>query len=646
MAMHHVAVAKVLERSEPFDILDAAHRERLAGAAKVETWPMHQYVFRQGQPSLGRLFVVAEGLVEITVAAENGVESVVGLRRPYDFFGETVVLSEQYYPASARVRQPLTAVCIERRDLERLIHADVALAGFFTALLAERMRLLFADLSTSRAGEAYTCVAEPLFRRRVGDLMSSPVVTCGVDDPVTEAARTMSDHDFGALVVIGRDGRACGMLSARHLVRHLVADRRYPVDQCRVGQVCSRQLVTVGPETYLGQALVTLLRHDVEQTLVVDRQQPVGLVTLTDLVRSRSTGHLLLAHDIESQQSVAQLVQTGHAVDRVLGTLLEEQATVTDILEVMSTLHERLTRRVIALAEERMRREGYGAPPVAYCWINMGSAARREQTLRTDQDNAIVYADPPSDKASEARDYFQRLGEIVVADLEACGFELCPGKVMANQPDWCRSLSQWTGAVAEWVGSSTPEHVRRLTILLDCRSVRGSQTLAEALWEQIFQAFRQSLGASHLLSNDDRQFSAPLSLLGSIVTEKNGPHKDQINLKTRALVHITNALRLMAVNHGISEPSTLGRLHQLAEAGVLTGDDAAYYRAAFETLLLLRIRIDAQQAARGQKPDHYLDPDSLAPRERLLFKDALSAVVRLQKQIQKTYSVFWVHFFS
>ncbi|MEE4607869.1 MAG: DUF294 nucleotidyltransferase-like domain-containing protein [Desulfobacteraceae bacterium] len=644
--MDRAAVAKVLERAEPFDILDQAQREALVAAAKVETWPLHQYVFRQGQPSLGRLFIVAEGLVEITVAAESGEESVVGVRRPYDFFGETVVLSEQYYPASARVRQPLTAVCVERRDLERLIHANVALAGFFTALLAERMRLLWADLSTTRAGEAYACVAEPLFRRRVGDLMSSPVVTCDIDDPVTEAAQTMSAQNFGALVVIGRDGRACGMLSARHLVRHLVADRRYPVDECRVGQVCSRQLVTIGPEAYLGQALVTLLRHEVEQVLVVDRQQPVGLVTLTDVVRSRSTGHLLLAHDIEAQQGIEQLAQTGQAVDRVLETLLEEQATVTDILDVMSTLHERLTRRVIALAEERMRREGFGPPPVAYCWINMGSAARREQTLRTDQDNAIVYADPPEVDAKAARAYFQRLGGFVVADLETCGFALCPGKVMANQPEWCRSLSQWTAAVAEWVGSPTPEHVRRLTILLDCRPVWGNPALAEALWERIFAAFQQSLGASHLLSNDDRQFSAPLSLLGSIVTEKSGPHKGQINLKTRALVHIINALRLMAVNHGISEPSTLGRLHQLAEAGVLSKDDAAYYQAAFETLILLRIRVDAQQTARGQKPDHHLNPESLAPRERLLFKDALSAVVRLQKQIQKTYSVFWVNFFS
>jgi CBS domain-containing protein len=111
-------------------------------------------------------------------------------------------------------------------------------------------------------------------------------------------------------------------------------------------------------------------------------QPPVGLVTLTDLVRSRSTGHLLPAHDIESRQSVAQLVQTGQAVDRVLETLLEEQATVNDILDVMSTLHERLTRRVIALAEERMRREGHGPPPAAYCWIDMGSAARREQTRK------------------------------------------------------------------------------------------------------------------------------------------------------------------------------------------------------------------------------------------------------------------------
>ncbi len=644
--MDAAAIAKILERAAPFDILAPEQRDTLAAAASVETWPAHQYVFRQGQPSLGRLFVVAEGLVEITVEGDRGVEAVVGLRRPLDFFGETVVLSDQRYPASARVKQALTAVCLERRDLERLIHANVELAGFFTALLAERMRLLFAELSDTRSSEAYACVAEPLFRRRVSDLMSSPLVTCGIDEPVTDAARIMSERGFGALVVIDADRRACGMLSARHLVRHLVADQRYPVSECRVGQVCSRHLVTVAPEAYLGQALVTLLRHDVEQVLVVDREQPVGLVTLTDLVRSRSTGHLLLAHDIESRQNIDQLVRTGRAVDRVLETMLEEQAGLTDILAVMSALNERLARRVIALAEERMRREGHGPAPVAYCWINMGSAARREQTLRTDQDNAIVYADPPAGREAEVRDYFQQLAQIVVDDLERCGFDRCPGKVMASNPEWCRSLSGWQTAVGEWIGSSTPEHVRRLTILLDCRPVHGNPSLAEALWTTIFSAFQQSAGAGHLLSSDDRQFASPLSLLGGIVTEKSGPHKDRINLKTRALVHVINALRLMAVDHGISEPSTLGRIQLLAEAGALSAADAAYYRAAFETLMLLRVRVDAHQTARGQKPDHYLDPESLTPRERLLFRDALAAVVRMQKQMQKTYNLSWVNFFS
>ena len=639
------AMARVLARTEPFAILAPEDLTDLAGASVVRSWSAHHYVFRQGDPSLGCLFVVAEGLVEITVSGEGGTESVVGLRRPFDFFGETVALSDQRYPAAARVRQPLTALCIQRRDVATLIHRHVELAGFFSALLAERMRLLFAELSAEQSRAPYACVGEPLFRRRVSDIMSAPVVSCPVDEPVTAAARVMVDRDLGALVVVEPDGQACGMLGARQLVRHLVADQRFPVKSCRVGQVCSRHLVTIAPEAYTGEALVAMLRHDVDHLLVLERGRPVGLVTLADLVRSRRTGHLMLAHDIEAQQSIHQLARTGQAMGPVLAAMIEEQATVADMLEVMSALHERLTQRVIRLAEEQMRREGHGAPPVVYCWINMGSAARREQTLRTDQDNAIVYADPSAPEAETARRYFARLAAIVVDGLVACGFARCPGGVMASEAAWCRSLSAWQAAVARWIGSPTPEHVRRLTILLDCRPVWGSRTLAEALWATIFQAFKDSMGASHLLSSDDRQFAAPLSLLGTIITEKSGPHKDQINLKTRALVHMVNALRLMAVNRGISEPATLARLRLLAEAGVLTAQDADYYRAAFETLMLFKIRIDARQAALGELPDHYLAPQDLPSRERLLLKDALVAVVRLQKEMQNRFQLFWVNFF-
>ena len=642
--MDRDAIARVLAHTEPFGILAPEELAGLAAAAAVRTWPVHHYVFRQGDPSLGCLFIVVEGLVEITVSGE-GKESVVGLRRAFDFFGETVVLSDQRYPAAARVRQPLTALCIPRRNVESLIHRHVELSGFFSALLAERMRLLFAELSAEQSRAPYACVGEPLFRRRVSDIMSTPVASCPVDGLVTAAARIMVDRNLSALVVIGADGQACGMLGARQLVRHLVADRRYPVDTCRVGQVCSRNPASISPEAYTGEALVAMLRHEVDHLLVLERGCPVGLVTLADLVRSRRTGHLMLAHAIEAQQSIDQLARTGQAVDQVLATMIEEQATVPDILDVMGALHERLTQRVIRLAEEQMRREGQGAPPVAYCWINMGSAARREQTLRTDQDNAIVYADPPASAAESTRRYFARLAEIAVEGLVACGFARCPGGVMASEAAWCRPLSAWQAAVGRWIGSPTPEHVRRLTILLDCRPVWGSRTLAESLWETIFKAFKDSMGASHLLSSDDRQFAAPLSLLGAIVTERNGAHKGQINLKTRALVHMVNALRLLAVNHGISAPATLARLRLLAEAGVLQTPDADYYRAAFETLMRLKIRVDAQQAARGAVPDHHLDPKDLPPRERLLLKDALAAVVRLQKEMQNRFQLFWVNFF-
>lgn len=638
-------IIKVFKRTDPFELLEDEVLDRLADEIKIQTWPVNSYVFRQGAQSLDMLFVIASGLLEITVASDRGVESVIGLRRSYDFFGETVVLSRQAYPGSARVKQDLTCLLISRKELENLIYNHPEFSGFFNTLLAERMRLLYEELVSEQSIDTWSHDESPLFRKRVSEVMSHPVITCLSTDMVTDASKIMDENDISVIVALDRNKLPNGIITEKYLVKYLIANQLYPVSECRVEQIMNSNLVEINPEAFLGQALVTMLRRKTKHLIVVERGRLVGIVTMVDLIKTRSTGNLLLSHDIESQSSLKGLSLLSREIDQILNTLVAEKAGVREIFEVMSELHERLARRAIQLSEEKMKRNGFGPPPVDYCWINMGSAARYEQTLRTDQDNAIIYKDPEKGKEDEADRYFAQLAEYIVESLEECGFAKCPGDVMATSEKWRRPLSSWIQAVKDWTRSYDPEDTRILTILLDYRPIYGNMTLAETFYDEIFTAFNGSITARHMMTKDDLQYKIPINFLGTFITEKSGPHKNEIDLKKSAAVHIVNGIRIFAIKYRITDPSTFKRIDLLAEAGAISAEDAEFFNASFTAIMMFRIRENIKKAGQGKEPDNYIDPYGLRKRERMILKDALSGVAHLQKLVNKKFNVIWLNHF-
>lgn len=635
-------ILNILMKTDPFEMLETEVLRELAGKTEIREYHPNTYIFRQGNPSLDYLFIIASGLAEVLVTNDRGAESVIGLRRSYDFFGETTVLSQQRYPGSIRAREPLTCILIQRKDLEELIYNHPEFSGFFNALLAERMRLLYEEIVSEQSYEAYSSTESPLFRKRVSEVMSAPVVTCRTGDKVTNAAKIMDDRDISALVVLDNEKKPRGILTEKNIVRYLVANQLYPVSQCNVERVMNSNLTQISPESFLGQALVAMIRQKTKHIIVVDRGKLVGIITMADLIRTRSTGNLLLSQDIESQTTIKGLYHISGQVDNILNALIAEKASVREVFEVMSELHERLSRRIIQLSEERMKITGWGPPPVDYCWINMGSAARYEQTLRTDQDNAIIYADPDPDKKEDADTYFSKLAELIVESHAECGFVKCKGNVMAVNPQWRRSLSEWNRAIRNWTRSYDPEDTRILTILLDYRPIWGNMSLAQSFWNEIFKAFEASLTAQHMMAKDEFQYKLPISFLGTFVTEKSGPHKNEIDLKKAGASHIVNGVRIFAIKNKISEPSTFGRLKQIEEAGAMSAEEAELFGASFETLMMFRIRENMKKAKQGKEPDNYIDPYSLRKRERMILKDALSGVAQLQKLVNKEFSVPWL----
>jgi len=388
--------------------------------------------------------------------------------------------------------------------------------------------------------------------------------------------------------------------------------------------------VTVTPDAFFYQALLTMVKNQIKQLPVIEGTTLLGIVTLRDLVQSRSTGALTIVNSIESANTIEGLRKAGQGIDTVLKALIAEKAPAREICEVMTEFYDRLTRKVIEVSEKQLEAEGHGLPPVDYCWITMGSSGRKEQITRTDQDNGIIYDDSDPSKAEAASEYFSQLAAKVVDGLYQCGFALCKGNVMATNPQWRKPYKEWINMIKRWVVEPHSEMLRNFTIFLDFRSVHGSVRLAGRLQETVIHLIQDNPIVLHFLAQDDLSRSVPLGLFRQFITDKSKAHRGEIDLKSGALVHIVDCIRIFSVRHGISDTNTFERINELTENEVLPADDAEFIEASYETLLTFRNRENLRKASIGLEPDNYINPYRLSKREQAVLREAFKAVTRLQ----------------
>lgn len=619
--------SSILKKVNPFQHLAQRTLESIIAKSEIRQFSKGIYVFRQGDAPLQTLFVLVSGSAEITVLDKQDKEFLVSKREELEFFGEMVFFSEDCYPASVRAATDLLCIVIPNALFETELTRSPEFANAFTRILAERMRTVYQSLISATEQNQMT-LDQPM-RRRVASLMSAPLVTCRLQDQISLLAKQMTTHAVSSLVVLDEMEQPRGIVTERDLIGKVLAQ-----DLCQegltAGDIMAKNLLTVAPEAFYYEALLLMVKHKVKHLIVVDNHKLAGLITIRDLIISRSTGALAIVSSIEKQDTVDGLAKASEEIDQILQALVEERASSQEILQIITEFFDRLTQKVIQVCEQEMLTEGHGPPPVAYSWITMGSSGRQEQFVKTDQDNGIIYDNVLPDKEEAVASYFQLLAEKVVEGLSRCGFAKCKGNVMASNPFWCRSFNGWREVINVWINNLEPENIRMMTIFLDFRHVYGKKTLCDLLRNFVTRSFQKSATVLLFLAKDDLSHRVPLTFFKQIITEKTKEHRNLVNLKGAACVHIVDCLRIFSLREGIVETNTFKRIEKLAKKRVLSAEDSELLNNAYETLMMLRIRQSLQQLSLGQQPDNYINPNELSKRDKSALREAFLAADRLQ----------------
>lgn len=458
---------------------------------------------------------------------------------------------------------------------------------------------------------------------RLQTLLRRALETCPPQTPVRRALETMRDRRIGAMVVVNESGIPLGILTLRDVVDRVALE--HEVLAAPIEQVMTRNPVGLSSSATAYEAARLMVRAGVRHVVVLDPEgRASGIVSERDLFGMQTTGVRHLSLEIRGAQDVAQVQAFGAEIHGVARSMLRQGAAVGPLTAFISSLIDLLTERIVQLEVERED------PPCDICWLVMGSEGRSEQTLSTDQDNGIVFRPREGWSPDAVRERLLPLARRINAALDRAGYRLCPGDIMAGNPQWCATLDEWRTKFSHWIDSGSPDALLHGAIFFDLRGLAGDVGQAAELRAWIVDHARRNPRFLHQMAANAMR-SRPA--LGRWARRFEVDPTGRIDLKMHGATPFIDAARIMSLAAGVDEVGTEPRLRSVARSrGIATGE-AESWIAAFHHVQGLRLQHQAGCLARGTPPDNLLLLADLHEFNQRLLRAALEQARDLQRRL-------------
>ncbi len=605
-------IEEFLAEHPPFDELSEAERRGAARQVEIE-------YFRRGRPLVPfgkapeRVYLVRSGRLQeydesARLRAEYGegesccAESIVG-EAPYRRSLTAAEDSLVYGFAADRFR--------------RLCEANRVVGAFFEGRAAGRLRVSVRPPGAVDGSGLTT---------RVGSLVSRPLVSVAASVSIEEAARLMTRERVSSLIVEGPVG--LGIVTDRDLRSRVLAERRDPAQP--IYQVMSEPVHSVRADCTVAEALLSMMQRGVHHLLVTEEEEPKGVLTGSDLLRAQEVHPVYLAEAVRRAGTLAELAGLAGERAQVVRAMVNAGARAVDVHRVLTKIADVFVARCVEGVWQQLESQGTARAESGWCWVAFGSQAREELALGSDQDNGLILeSDDPELEAT-----LKPFAEGVCRWLDACGYPLCPGDMMAKVDAWRKPLAFWEGRMLRWFREPSKDAVMHADIILDRRPIVGDASLSEKLAEfSAREAKKHPLFLAHL-ARDALVRRPPVGLFRQFTVEHGGEHADTLDIKHRGLIPIVDLARFYAYQSECTEANTRARLRHSAQRGVLSRQGCAELLDAFEVIGSHRLRHHVALLDQGQRPDNHLDPRDLTPRSRSELKDAFGVVKQIQDAVE------------
>ncbi len=611
--------------------LDNTSLRNLVDHLAMKFYPAGALILSQHEPPSPTFHMIKQGGVMIYVQTETGERRIIDYRGEGDIFGAVSLAENQAQGISAQAIEDTVCYVVEKPDLLKLLEDVPAIAEIFR----ESHSWIYRQDTDAELPQKNQLCGESeklLFTTPVRKLFAKSVVTAGKDVSIAEAAKLMALNRISSLLIADENDELIGIITDTDLRNKVLAQARPPEDP--VSTIMSTDLITVKGADFCFEALLKMIDHNIHHLIVFESRRLIGVLSHHDFMMLQGISPVIFIKEIEKQETIDGLVSVSKKVISLIALLLREGAKASNITRIVTEVNDHLERRVLDVAQKT-----FGPSPVPFCWIIYGSEGRKEQTFKTDQDNAIIYADTGNDRGARVADeYFSRFAAFVVDGLLQCGFARCSGNYMATNPRWRRPLSAWKKYFSKWIFEPTPDAVIFSVILFDFRGLYGDLGLASELKQHLMESLRGQKIFLKSIADMTSQVGLPLSFFKTFRVEDEGEHKNMLDLKKTCIAPMLNIVRLFSLEAGIYETSTMERIAALKSVHTTVRKIGDELEQAFEFISLLRIRHQFEQIRANIEPDNFINPDRLSAQEKNTLKNVCHLISRVLDGIIREYS--------
>jgi CBS domain-containing protein len=484
---------------------------------------------------------------------------------------------------------------------------------------------------------------------RVGQLVRRSPLVCLPDTALQQVFEEMDRESAGSMLVADEAGKVQGIITRYDLIRRIILPQ-IPLST-PIREVMSIGIRTIDANSSVLEALLMMARHNIRHLPVLQHDFLVGLVSERDLVQFQRSSLRILSSTIDKATSISDLKSCSNEILALARRLMAQGVAATSLARLVSHLNDALTRRLIMLTETRLREQSRGELP-PWCWLALGSEGREEQTVATDQDNAIIF----EGDGDIWRERFMAFAAEVNQGLADIGFPLCKGGVMAMHAKWCRSVEEWHELLGRWFHSPMPEALLDANIFFDFRGLHGETRLASELrsWlsSQVAEhrLFLRSLAQDAMRDEVAQVNSNGVRLSLARALRRRGQTANWLSpagldMKRGGTAPVVYFTRILALARGLPATSTDERLKALAGIQAMPESESQQMRDAFDVLQRFRLRAQLAYVGRAATPEGQTAPaaddspnrlalDDLSHHEVEQLSDALATLAGLRSRIE------------
>ncbi len=613
----------------PFHILPEADRRLIVDSLEANHYHRKMTLFVQNTTLITHIVIVHQGRLEMTMSQEGEVVSRSTLQEQDIYGALSLLFNNGVSMSTIRCLDDAVLLHLEKEIFLELCSKYEEFVRYFADRFSSKVvQQPYVEHLTRKSGSREAgSGGSLLLGRPVGSVASRNFAACSPETSIREAAQAITASGHDAALIFDELDRELGIVTDHDLRDKVIVAERSPHSPVR--EIMTAPLISIHEQAQLYEAMLTMMQHRIKQLGVTNETGLCGLVSEQDIFLAQGLTPVFLMHRVRNAQDIAGLKSQQEKLPGLIKRLIDGGAKAEHLNSLITSMSDTVLYKLIELALQEL-----GSPPVPFAFIILGSEGRKEQTLKTDQDNAIVFQDVAAGERKEVQDYFLRLGQKVCTWLNEVGYSFCQFDIMAKNPAWCQPLQQWQEYFNKWIHKAEGEDLLQASIFFDFRLGYGEQDLVDSLRSFLFRSLEEWGPFFRHLAQNALYSQHPLDFFGNFILQTRENKKKVLDLKGPMRL-IVDFARIYGLQLKMNRTNTLDRISAMHELGALKTQEFEEIQYAYSFLMHLRLShqasaiVDAKDA-----PSNDIDPKQLTNIERQALKEAFKRIKIAQDKIR------------